>query len=204
MENAAMEAHVSDVAFTPAVKALQESRGSRKACAARDFRDRISPDIAAFIAARNSFYLATANAGGQPYIQHRGGPKGFLRVLDDRTLAFADYTGNRQYITSGNLAENDRAYIFLMDYATRSRVKIWGRARIVEDSQVIAALMPENYRAKSFQAIMFTVTALDTDCNQHIPQKFDAADAAAALQRMQTRIGELEAKLAAYETQTPD
>jgi predicted pyridoxine 5'-phosphate oxidase superfamily flavin-nucleotide-binding protein len=199
-----IEPHVSDVAFTPAVKALQERRGSRKAYAARDFRDRISPDIAEFIAHQNSFYLATANAGGQPYIQHRGGPKGFLQVLDDRTLAFADYTGNKQFITSGNLAENDRAYIFLMDYATQSRVKIWGRARIVEDPDVIAMLMPENYRARPLQAIMFTVTALDTNCNQHIPQKFDAADVAAALQKLQARIVELEAKLAVYETQTPD
>jgi predicted pyridoxine 5'-phosphate oxidase superfamily flavin-nucleotide-binding protein len=199
-----IEPHVSDVAFTPAVKALQERHGSREAYAARDFRDRIAPDIARFIAERDSFYLATANAEGQPYIQHRGGPKGFLRVLDDRTLAFADYTGNRQYITSGNLAGNDRAYIFLMDYATQSRVKIWGRARIVEDPDFIAMLMPENYRARPFQAIMFTVTALDTNCNQHIPQKFDAPDVAAALQKLQARIVELEAKLARYETQTPE
>ncbi|MEQ8266020.1 MAG: pyridoxamine 5'-phosphate oxidase family protein [Parvibaculum sp.] len=199
-----MNGFASDVAFTQTVKALQEKRGSRSHYEDRDFRDRIDADIAAFIAERNSFYLATANAEGQPYIQHRGGPKGFLRVLDEKTLAFADYTGNHQYITSGNLAENDRAYIFLMDYATRARVKIWGHASTSDDKAVIAGLMPEGYRARPLQAIVFTVTALDTNCQSHIPQKFDAEDVQGALAHLQAKIDALEAELAAYKAQTPD
>ncbi|MDP1625536.1 pyridoxamine 5'-phosphate oxidase family protein [Parvibaculum sp.] len=199
-----MTDRASDVAFTPTVKALQERRGSRSHYEDRDFRDRIDADIAAFIAERNSFYLATANAEGQPYIQHRGGPKGFLRVLDEKTLAFADYTGNHQYITSGNLADNDRAYIFLMDYATRSRVKIWGHASVSDDKATIATLMPEGYRARPLQAIIFRVTALDTNCASHIPQKFDAEDVQGALAHLQAKVDALEAELAAYKAQTPD
>ncbi|HUD53375.1 pyridoxamine 5'-phosphate oxidase family protein [Parvibaculum sp.] len=198
-----MEHKVSDVAFTASVKAVQEKRGSREHYAETDFRDRISPDIAAFVAERDSFYLATASADGQPYIQHRGGPKGFLRVLDEHTLAFADYTGNHQYITTGNLAENDRAYIFLMDYANRARVKIWGRAEVIADKEIIRQLMPEGYRARPLQAIVFRVTALDTNCPQHIPQKFDAADVTGALAHLQSKIDALEAELATYKAQTP-
>ncbi|MEN6541574.1 pyridoxamine 5'-phosphate oxidase family protein [Parvibaculum sp.] len=198
-----MNKHVSDVAFTPSVKAMQEKRGSREFYAEKDFRDHIAPDIAAFIAERDSFYLATASADGQPYIQHRGGPKGFLRVLDERTLAFADYAGNHQYITLGNLAENDRAYIFLMDYANRARVKIWGRAEVIADKEIIRQLMPEDYRARPLQAIIFRVTALDTNCSQHIPQKLDAPDVAGALAHLQAKIDALEAELAAYKAQTP-
>src|SRR5437899_10691877 len=129
--------HSSDVAFTPAVKAIQTRKGSREAYAnveARGgWRSEIDENLAAFLAERDSFYLATASADGQPYIQHRGGPKGFLKVLEPRTLAFADFRGNRQYLTTGNLADNDKAFIFLMDYAERRRIKIWGRARAVED-----------------------------------------------------------------------
>jgi len=198
-----MENFISDVAFTPGVKAIQEKRGSRDHYAQTDFRDRVAPDIAAFIAERDSFYLATANAEGQPYIQHRGGPKGFLRVLDEKTLAFADYAGNHQYITTGNLAENPRAYIFLMDYANRARVKIWGKAEIVADREIVRQLMPEGYRARPLQAIVFRVTALDTNCPQHIPQKFDAADVTGALAHLQSKIDALEAELAAYRAQTP-
>lgn len=194
-ETELMESHVSDVAFTPSVKAFQAERGSRAFYEQRDWRDHISPDIADFIAERDSFYLATASAAGQPYIQHRGGPKGFLHVIDEHTLAFADFIGNRQYITTGNLAENDQAYIFLMDYETRSRVKIWGRARITDDATLIAKLMPQNYRAKPQQAIIFTVAALDTNCSQHIPMKFDAADVAAAFDHLKARIAELEAEI---------
>jgi predicted pyridoxine 5'-phosphate oxidase superfamily flavin-nucleotide-binding protein len=193
----------SDVAFSPVVKAIQEQRGSREFYAQKDFRDRISEDIAAFIAERDSFYLATASAEGQPYIQHRGGPKGFLRVIDDKTLAFADYAGNQQYITTGNLAENDRAYIFLMDYASRARVKIWGRAEIVADKEIVRQLMPEGYRARPIQAILFRVTALDTNCSQHIPQKLDADDVHGALSHLQAKIDALEAELASYKAQTP-
>ncbi len=188
---------VSDIAFSKSVKAAQTARGSRGFYENREWRAEITPDIAAFIAERTSFYLATASAEGQPYIQHRGGPKGFLRLLDTHTLAFTDYVGNRQYITTGNLDENPRAYIFLMDYATRSRVKIWGRARVSDDPALIAKLMPEGYRAKAQQAIIFDVAAFDTNCSQHIPMMFEANDVAAALDHLKARIAELETENAA-------
>ena len=138
------------------------------------------------------------NSAGQPYIQHRGGPKGFIRVLDDKTLGFADFVGNRQYITTGNLAENDQAFLFLMDYAHRRRVKIWGEARVVDDDPaLVKSLMPKGYKARPEQVIVFTVSAWDTNCPQHIPQKFDAADVAAALAARDQRIAELEAEVAA-------
>ena len=126
----------SDIAFTPAVKAVQAAKGSRASYARmerRGWQTRITPDLAEFLAGLDMFYLGTASADGQPYIQHRGGPPGFLKVLDDRTLAFADFAGNRQYITLGNLSENPKAFLFLMDYANRQRVKLWGTARVVED-----------------------------------------------------------------------
>jgi predicted pyridoxine 5'-phosphate oxidase superfamily flavin-nucleotide-binding protein len=153
----------------------------------------VTPELAKFIAERDSAFLATANAAGQPYVQHRGGPRGFIRVLDDKTLGFADYTGNRQYITTGNLVENDRAFIFLMDYAERRRVKLWGRARVVEDdAELMARLMPKGYDAHPLQAILFTLEAWDTNCPQHIPQKFDVADVQAAITKLNDRIKELE------------
>jgi predicted pyridoxine 5'-phosphate oxidase superfamily flavin-nucleotide-binding protein len=195
----------SDIAFTPSVKAVQERKGSRDAYRRVEerggWRTKITPDLVAFLAERDSAYLATASKAGQPYIQHRGGPKGFIRVVDDETLAFADFSGNRQYITTGNLAENDRAYLFLMDYAHRRRVKIWGRAKVIEDTEAVAKLMPADYKARPEQAIVFTVEAWDTNCPQHIPQKFDAADVAAALASRDARIAELEAKLAGFEKQ---
>lgn len=189
----------SDVAFTPAVKAVQERRGSRKSYRRMEegggWQTRVTPDLAAFLAERDSAYLATASAAGQPYVQHRGGPKGFIRVLDEKTLGFADYVGNRQYITTGNLAENDRAFLFLMDYAERRRVKIWGRARVVaDDPQLLARLMPEGYDARPEQAILFTIEAWDVNCPQHIPQKLDATDVAAAIEHLEHRINELEAE----------
>lgn len=187
----------SDVAFTPAVKAVQERRGSRKAYRHVEekggWRTTVSPELAAFIAERDSAYLATANAAGQPYVQHRGGPRGFIRVIDEKTLGFADYTGNRQYITTGNLAENDRAFLFLMDYAERRRLKLWGRARVVEDdAELMARLMPRGYDAHPLQAILFTLEAWDINCPQHIPQKFDAAAVNAAIAKLNRRIEELE------------
>lgn len=189
----------SDVAFTPAVKAVQERRGSRKSYRRMEekggWQTRVTPDLAAFLAERDSAYLGTANAAGQPYVQHRGGPKGFIRVLDEKTLGFADYVGNRQYITTGNLAENDRAFLFLMDYAERRRVKIWGRARVVaDDPQLLARLMPEGYDARPEQAILFAIEAWDVNCPQHIPQKLDATDVAAAIEHLEHRISELEAE----------
>ncbi|WP_315783811.1 MULTISPECIES: pyridoxamine 5'-phosphate oxidase family protein [unclassified Bradyrhizobium] len=190
----------TDVVFSPAVKAVQARKGSRESYArmeSRGWRREVDADLAGRLAEATSFYLATASADGQPYIQHRGGPKGFLKVLDSRTLAFADYSGNRQYITQGNLSENARAYIFVMDYAHRRRVKIWGTARVVEDDAALtASLMPGNYRARPEQVILFTIEAWDTNCPQHIPQKFDAADVAEALAVRDARIAELEAEVA--------
>ena len=195
-------AYPSDVAFTPAVKSIQARKGSRDAYSRVEqnggWRTDIDEILAAFLADANSLYFATASADGQPYIQHRGGPRGFVKILDHRTLGFADYSGNRQFISQGNLTENPKAHIFLMDYAHRRRVKIWGEARVVEDDPaLLASLMPQGYKARPEQAILFTISAWDTNCPQHIPQKFDAADVAAALAARDARIAELEVELAA-------
>ena len=195
------QTYSSDVAFTPTVKAIQARKGSREGYARVEdnggWRTEIDDKLAGFLADTNSFYLATATADGQPYIQHRGGPKGFIKVLDKSTIAFADYAGNRQYLTQGNLSENPKAHIFIMDYAHRRRVKIWGEARVVEDDPALTqALMPKGYRARPEQVILFKIAAWDTNCPQHIPQKFDAADVAAALAQRDARIAELEAELA--------
>lgn len=191
----------TDIAFSGAVKAVQERKGSRRAYAGMEMRSDIGADLAGFIAERDSFYLATVSADGQPYIQHRGGPKGFLRVVDPQTLGWADYRGNRQYISVGNLAENPKAFIFLTDYANRQRIKIWGEARVVEgDDQLTSELMPNGYRARPEQVFLFKVTAWDANCPQHIPQKFDSADVEAALARRDARIAALEAELAALKS----
>ncbi len=192
--------HSSDVAFTPTVKGIQERKGSRRSYRRMEERGgwqtEITPDLAGFIAAQISVFLASANAEGQPYIQHRGGPPGFLRVLDKKTIAFADFAGNRQYITQGNLADNPRAHLFLIDYAHKRRVKIWGEARIVEgDAELIAKLMPEGYRARPEQAILFTVAAWDANCEQHIPVRYEEADVDAALAEAGRRIAALEAEV---------
>jgi predicted pyridoxine 5'-phosphate oxidase superfamily flavin-nucleotide-binding protein len=191
----------SDVAFTPAVKAIQARKGSRDSYARVEqnggWRTEVDDDLAAFLAAQDSLFLATATADGQPYIQHRGGPKGFVRILDKNTIAFADYCGNRQYITQGNLSENPKAYIFVMDFARRRRVKLWGEARVVDDDPaLLKSLMPVGYKARPEQVILFRISAWDTNCPQHIPQKFDAADVAAALASRDARIAELEAEVA--------
>src|SRR3981081_1918373 len=196
----------SDVAFTPAVKAVQARKGSRSAYAHVEQHGGRRPENdeepAAFLAAQDSMFLATATADGQPYIQHRGGPKGFIKILDNNTLALADYSGNRQYITQGNLSENPKANIFLMDYAHRRRVKIRGEARVVDDDPALTkSLMPQGYKARPEQVILFKVSAWDTNCPQHIPQKFDAADVAAALASRDARIAELEAELTALKGQ---
>ena len=192
----------SDIAFTPAVKAVQTRKGSRDAYAEVEqsggWRTEVDERLAASLAETNSFYFATASADGQPYIQHRGGPKGFVKILDKNTLAFADYVGNRQYVTQGNLSENPKAHMFLMDYAHRRRIKIWGEARVVDDDPALTrSLMPQGYRARPEQVILFRIAAWDTNCAQHIPQKFDAADVAQALAVRDGRIAELEAELAA-------
>jgi hypothetical protein len=187
----------SDIAFTPMVKAIQARHGSRalyaKTEARGGFRTAITDDLVAFLGEIDTAYLATSNAAGQPYAQHRSGPKGFIAAIDGQTLAFADFAGNRQYVSTGNLAENDKAFLFLMDYAHRRRVKIWGHARVVEDDPaLIARLMPEGYRARGEQVILFTVAAWDMNCPQHIPQKIDAGDVAAAIGRLEARIAVLE------------
>jgi predicted pyridoxine 5'-phosphate oxidase superfamily flavin-nucleotide-binding protein len=191
----------SDVAFTPTVKALQTRKGSRAAYKRMEekgsWSTQITPDLKAFIEAQGSIFLATVSAEGQPYIQHRGGPAGFLRVLDAHTIAFVDYAGNRQYVTQGNLSDNAKAHLFLIDYTHRKRVKIWGEARVVEgNNKLIEALMPKSYRVRPEQVILFRVSAWDANCPQHIPQRFEAADVAAALAKRDKRIMELEAEIA--------
>ncbi len=202
-----IHSHSSDVAFTPAVKAVQTRKGSRDVYARVEqhggWRTEIDEDLAAFLAETNSLFFATASADGQPYIQHRGGPKGFVKVLDKNTLAFADFSGNRQYITQGNLSENPKANIFVMDYAHRRRVKIWGEARAVDDDPaLVKSLMPKGYKARPELVIAFKISAWDTNCPQHIPQKFDAADVAAALAARDVRIAELEAELSTLKSRS--
>ena len=190
----------SDIAFTKTVKDIQTRKGSRRAYANQEqaggWRTDITLDLKAFIEEQTSVFLATANADGQPYIQHRGGPAGFLKVLDQMTLGFVDYAGNRQFITTGNLVDNPKAYLFLIDYANRRRMKIWGTAKVIEgDDRLVAELMPADYKARAEQVILFTVSAWDANCPQHIPQRFEAADVAAALAARDSRIAELEAEL---------
>jgi uncharacterized protein len=190
----------SDVAFTPSVKAVQARKGSRRSYGRMEeggsWETRITPELAVFIEAQTSIFLATVNAAGQPYIQHRGGPAGFLRLLDEKTLAFAEFSGNRQFITQGNLADNPKAHLFLIDYAQRRRVKIWGEARVVEDdAELIARLMPDGYEARPEQVILFTVSAWNANCSQHIPQRFEAVDVTATLAQRDKRIEMLEAEL---------
>jgi predicted pyridoxine 5'-phosphate oxidase superfamily flavin-nucleotide-binding protein len=191
----------SDVAFTDSVKAIQSRKGSRHAYARMEdnggWATTITPSLAAFITQQDSVFFATASATGQPYIQHRGGPPGFLHVLDAHTLAFADFKGNRQYISAGNLAENDKAQLFLIDYTTRQRIKIWGTARVFEDDPaLLARLMPPDYKALAEHAIVFQVEAWDANCPQHIPLRVDAARTAGLLAERDRRIAELEMEIA--------
>lgn len=192
-----MSPPISDIAFTPAVKAAQERRGSRAAYARMEERGgwqtEVSTDLAEFIAERDSFYLATASADGQPYIQHRGGPKGFLKVLDERTLAFADFVGNAQYISTGNLDENNKAFIFLMDYPNRRRIKIWGTAKVVEDDdELLSQLIDSEYRGKPERAFVFHVEAWDVNCPQHIRPRWTEEEIAPALDDLRTRLIQVE------------
>ena len=197
----APRAYSSDVAFSPSVKVVQERKGSRRAYARMEqggsWETRITPELSAFIASQRSVFLATASLDGQPYVQHRGGPPGFLRVLDERTLAFADFVGNRQYITLGNLEENPKAQLFLIDYATRRRIKIWGEARVVSgDAALLAAMTPERYRARIDQVLVFSVAAWDSNCPQHIPRRFEEEDVKTLLAERDARIASLEDELA--------
>ncbi|NEI72189.1 pyridoxamine 5'-phosphate oxidase [Rhizobium lusitanum] len=192
--------HASDIAFSPIVKAIQVRKGSRRAYERMEtggsWQTAISTDLKAFIESRTTAFLATANAEGQPYVQHRGGPPGFLRVLDTKTIAFVDFAGNRQYITQGNLEENPKAHLFLIDYAYRQRVKIWGKARVVEGDEALAGrLFPEGYKARVEQVILFDVAAWDANCPQHIPQMFEAAAVQAALAEKDGVIARLEQQI---------
>ncbi len=198
----------SDIAFTPAIKAIQARLGSRAGFASMEQRGSwqttITPDLAEFVAAQTSVFLATANADGQPYIQHRGGPAGFLHVLDDKTIGLADFAGNRQYITLGNLTENAKAYLFLLDYTQRRRVKLWGTARMIEgDEAMVASLMPKDYKARGERVLLFTVAAWDINCSQHIPQRFEAGDVVAALEERDRYIAALEAEIQRLRSGTP-
>jgi uncharacterized protein len=191
----------SDVAFTPPVKAIQNRKGSRRGYAHMEtggsWQTEITPELTAFVESRTSAFLATANSAGQPYIQHRGGPAGFLKVLDRKTIGFADFAGNRQYITQGNLSENAKAHLFLIDYTYRQRIKIWGEARVVEgDAPLVESLFPVGYNARVEQVILFTVTAWDANCPQHIPRLLDASTVQAVLAEKDRRIAELEREVA--------
>lgn len=196
------EAATSDIAFTSAVKRAQTERGSRKSYAKMEARggwaDSITQPLREFIAQRDSFYLATASAGGQPYIQHRGGPCGFLKVLDDRTLALADYTGNQQYISIGNLSENNKAFIFLMDYPNQTRIKLWGEAEFVEnDPELLRQVLDPGYKAIPQRVLVFHLKAWDANCRQHIRQRFAAGEESPQERSLQRRIAQLESQLRA-------
>ena len=188
----------ASIVFTPAVQQAQAERGSARAYAQRveeGFPDRVTPELAAFIAEQDTAFLATATKDGAPYIQHRGGPKGFIKVIDDKTLGFADYRGNRQYITLANLSENDRAYLFLLDPARRQRIKLWGHARVVEnDAALVEKLFDAGYKAKPERAILFTVDAWDVNCSQHIVTRFTETEIAEAMGGVSRKIAELEAE----------
>jgi uncharacterized protein len=191
--------------FTPAVQEAQSARGSAKAYEQRltdGFPDKVTPQLAAFLAELDTVFLATATADGAPYIQHRGGPKGFVKVIDEHTLGFADYRGNRQYITLANLSENDRAYLFLLDPARRQRIKIWGRARVVENEPaLVEKLFDQGYKARPERAIVFTIEAWDVNCSQHIVTRFTEAEIADALVTVQAKIAQLETENARLRTQ---
>jgi predicted pyridoxine 5'-phosphate oxidase superfamily flavin-nucleotide-binding protein len=190
----------TDLAFSPAVKAVQAERGSRAAYARVErgggFEQEVTDELKDFLAVIDTAFLATASAEGQPYVQHRGGPRGFIRALDDRTLGFIDFAGNRQYVSTGNLRENPRVCLFLIDYARRRRIKVWGTARTVPATpELLAALATPGYRARVEQVVLIAVDAWDVNCPQHIPQKIDASEVAALVGGLRARIAELEAQL---------
>ena len=190
----------SDVAFTSAVKAIQDRKGSRKVYARMErgggWQTTVTPDLVEFLAELDMFYLGTANTEGQPYIQYRGGSPGFLKVLDEHTLGFADFGGNRQYITLGNLSENPKAFIFLMDYANQQRIKVWGTARVIEnDAALLERLRDPAYPGSVEQAILFSVEAWDVNCQQHIHRRFSQRQIAPVIEQFQKRIAELEAEV---------
>jgi predicted pyridoxine 5'-phosphate oxidase superfamily flavin-nucleotide-binding protein len=190
----------SDIAFTPSVKAIQSRQGSRSSYVRMErgegWQTTVTPELAEFLADLDMFYLGTANAVGQPYIQYRGGPPGFLKVIDEQTLGFADFGGNRQYVTLGNLAENPRAFLFLMDYVNSRRVKVWGTAKVIDgDTALEDRLRDPAYSGKVERVILFTVEAWDVNCPQHIHPRFSQRQIAPVIEQLQTRIAELESEL---------
>jgi predicted pyridoxine 5'-phosphate oxidase superfamily flavin-nucleotide-binding protein len=194
----------AELAFTPAVKAAQVREGSRDAYRKLEegepHHDRLGPAEAAFLAARDSFYLASVGETGWPYVQHRGGPPGFLKVLDERTIGFADFRGNRQHVSVGNLGGDDRVSLILVDYPNRRRLKILGRARVAEpgrEPDTVARLEVPGYRAKVERGILVAVEAFDWNCPQHITPRYTAAEVAEAVAPLRARVAELEAALAA-------
>jgi predicted pyridoxine 5'-phosphate oxidase superfamily flavin-nucleotide-binding protein len=197
----------SDIAFTPAVKAVQTRKGSRpryERIERGGWQTRVTPDLVEFLAGLDMFYLGTASAGGQPYVQYRGGSPGFLKVVDEFTLGFADFAGNRQYLTLGNLSENPKAFIFLMDYSTGRRVKLWGEARVVEDGPaLLEKLRDPAYPGKVERAVLFRIEAWDVNCPQHIHKRFSQAQVAPVIERLQARIADLETQLAEAHDKTP-
>ncbi len=199
-----MRTFASDVAFTSSVKAIQTEKGSRSSYARMEssgsWETTVTPELEAFLAELDMFYLGTANADGQPYIQYRGGSPGFLKKVDEKTLGFADFGGNRQYITLGNLAENPKAFIFLMDYARSRRIKVWGTARMVEDdSALLNQLHDPAYPGKVERAILFQIEAWDVNCPQHIHRRFSQKQVAPVIEQLQQRIKELEVQLALHQ-----
>ncbi len=191
---------ISDIAFTPAVKAIQSAKGSRQSYARMESRggwqSLVTPELADFIATLDMFYMGTANGAGQPYIQYRGGPKGFLKVIDERTLGFADFGGNRQYVTLGNLSENPKAFLFLMDYENQQRIKVWGTAESIEgDSTLLASLQDPTYEGTVERAILFRIEAWDVNCPQHIHRRVPVSDVEQVVISLQTRIAELEQEI---------
>ncbi len=188
----------SSIVFTPAVLKAQAERGSARAYAARTaegFPNTTTPELAKFIAEQDTAFLGTVNSEGAPYIQHRGGPKGFIKIIDERTLGFADYRGNRQYITLANLAGNDRAFLFLLDPARQQRIKIWGRARVIEDDAALATkLFDEGYKARPERAILFTIEAWDANCSSHIVARYTEPQLEEFFTAVRARIGELDAE----------
>jgi hypothetical protein len=188
----------SAIVFTPAARRAQAERGSATGYARKKdegFPDRVTPELAAFIAEQDTAFLGTASADGAPYIQHRGGPKGFIKVVDEKTLGFADYRGNRQYITLGNLSENDRAFLFLIDFSRRQRIKLWGRARVVEDDDaLIQKLFDQGYKTRPERVILFTIEAWNANCSQHITARLSAPEIEQLFASIQERIGVLQAE----------
>ena len=186
-----------DVMFSPAVKAEQMRLGSRLQFEDREWKTEITDDMRQFLAVVDTFFFATASADGQPYIQHRGGPPGFLKTIGSHTLAFADFAGNRQYITLGHLKENDRAHIFIPHFSTQQRLKLWGRARVVEgDIALMERLVEPTYKARPQRAIVFELEAWDVNCRQHITARYSEAEMAPAVNKLIARIKELEEEVA--------